>query len=140
MNGWLKQNLWHVLSTAGLIFLMEGQYQERATGAAQSLLEHSARLTRLEELASQERARLDGVYLRRDLSDEQLQQITSEFFGKGDANYATLGVSAEATDEELKTAYRKLAAEHHPDRASDGGAKFRQIKEAWEALRKLRGL
>ena len=48
-------------------------------------------------------------------------------------------MTASATDEELKTAWRKLAAEHHPDRATDGGAKFREIKEAYEALRKLRG-
>lgn len=77
MNGWLKQNLWHVLSTAALAFVLVGQYQERATGAATALLEHSARLSRLEELASQERARLDGVYLRRDLSDEQLRAIAA---------------------------------------------------------------
>ena len=73
------------------------------------------------------------------LSDEQLQQITVEFFGKGDANYAVLGVTPEATDDEVKSAYRRLAAEHHPDRASDGGDRFRQVKDAYEALRKLRG-
>jgi DnaJ like chaperone protein len=73
------------------------------------------------------------------LSDEQLQQVTTEFFGKGDANYATLGVGADATDDEVKSAYRKLAAEHHPDRSTDGGEKFRQIKDAYEALRRLRG-
>lgn len=77
MNGWVKQNLWHLLSTAALVFVLVGQYQERATGAATALLEHSARLSRLEELASQERARLDGVCLRRDLSDEQLRAIAA---------------------------------------------------------------
>lgn len=75
MSVWLKQNLWHLVSTAALAFVLIGQYQERATGTAQSLLEHAARLQRLEELASQERGRLDGVYLRRDLSDEQLRAI-----------------------------------------------------------------
>lgn len=73
------------------------------------------------------------------LSDEQLQQITQEFFGKGDANYVLLGVTKDASDDEVKSAYRRLAAEHHPDRASDGGEKFRQIKDAYEALKKLRG-
>jgi len=29
--------------------------------------------------------------------------------------YATLGVSKNATDQEIKRAYRKLAREHHPD-------------------------
>ena len=74
------------------------------------------------------------------LSDEQLQQITAEYFGAGDANYAVLGVQPGASDDEVKSAYRKLAAEHHPDRAKDGGEKFRQVKDAWDAIRKLRGL
>ncbi|MFO0600447.1 MAG: TerB family tellurite resistance protein [Myxococcaceae bacterium] len=74
------------------------------------------------------------------LSDEQLQQITQEFFGKGGSNYEVLGVAPDATDDDVKSAYRKLAAEHHPDRANDGGEKFRQIKDAYEAIRKLRGV
>lgn len=73
------------------------------------------------------------------LSDEALQEITSEYFGKGDSYYKVLNVTSDSTDDEVKSAYRKLAAEHHPDRANDGGEKFRQIKDAYEALKKLRG-
>lgn len=74
------------------------------------------------------------------LSDEALREITAQYFGKGDANYAALGISADASDDEIKSAYRRLAAEHHPDRSNDGGEKFRQVKDAYEALKKLRGL
>ena len=73
------------------------------------------------------------------LSEEQLQQITSEYFGKGEHEYALLGINTASTDDEVKSAFRKLAAEHHPDRAKDNGDKFRQIKEAYESLKKLRG-
>lgn len=73
------------------------------------------------------------------LSDEQLQSITGQLFGKPDGNYELLGVAPDAEDDAIKSAYRKLAAEHHPDRSKDGGARFREIKEAYEALRKLRG-
>ncbi len=73
------------------------------------------------------------------LSDEALREITAQYFGKGDKNYEVLGVTEEASDDELKSAYRRLAAEHHPDRSNDGGEKFRQIKDAYETLRKLRG-
>lgn len=73
------------------------------------------------------------------LSDEALREITTQYFGKGDANYAALGVTEAATDDEIKSAYRRLAAEHHPDRSNDGGEKFRLVKDAYEALRKLRG-
>jgi DnaJ like chaperone protein len=91
------------------------------------------------DLARSEQDVLKRIVGAFNLSDEQLQQVTQEFFGKGDANYAALGITPEASDDEVKSAYRRLAAEHHPDRASDGGEKFRQIKDAYEALRKLRG-
>ena len=82
------------------------------------------------------------------LSDEQLQQVTGEFFGSGTEHYDTLGVPESATDDELKAAFRRLAAEHHPDRvaalgtqeAEAAAARFRDVKAAWEALKRLRGL
>lgn len=74
------------------------------------------------------------------LSDEALQEITAQYFGKADSYYRVLGVTAESTDDEVKSAYRRLAAAHHPDRSKDGGEKFRQVKDAYETLRKLRGL
>jgi DnaJ like chaperone protein len=80
--------------------------------------------------------RIVGLF---NLSDEQLQQITAEYFGKGDKEYELLGITTAATDDEVKSAFRKLAAEHHPDRAKDNGEKFREVKEAYESLKKLRG-
>jgi len=51
--------------------------------------------------------------------------------------YDTLGVSKSATDSELKSAYRKLAKQHHPD-ANPGDeaaeAKFKEISEAYAVL------
>lgn len=51
--------------------------------------------------------------------------------------YATLGVAATATDDEIKKAYRKLAMEHHPDRnLGDKSAedRFKTINEAYSTL------
>ena len=80
--------------------------------------------------------RIVGLF---NLSDEQLQLITAEYFGQGDKEYELLGLTKEATEDELKSAWRKLAAEHHPDRAKDNGEKFRAIKDAYEAIKKQRG-
>lgn len=51
--------------------------------------------------------------------------------------YETLGVSKTATDEELKSAFRKLARQYHPDlHPGDEAAanKFKEVNEAYETL------
>tara|TARA_B100000214_G_scaffold274342_1_gene204497 strand:- start:9197 stop:9799 length:603 start_codon:yes stop_codon:yes gene_type:complete len=47
--------------------------------------------------------------------------------------YEILGVSRDSTDSEIKKAYRKLAAKHHPDR---GGSEqqFKKINEAYSLI------
>ena len=47
--------------------------------------------------------------------------------------YQTLGVAKDATDDDIKKAFRKLAMKHHPDRGGDE-AQFKQIQEAYATL------
>lgn len=47
--------------------------------------------------------------------------------------YSILGVNKNATQDEIKKAYRKLAAQHHPDRGGDT-AKFQEISAAYDTL------
>jgi molecular chaperone DnaJ len=51
--------------------------------------------------------------------------------------YNTLGVNRDASEEDIKKSYRKLAMKHHPDRNPDdrlSEEKFKEAKEAYEVL------
>lgn len=49
--------------------------------------------------------------------------------------YEFLAVSKNATEAEIRTAYRRLAQDHHPDHSGDADAiKFRKVQEAYDTL------
>ncbi len=65
-------------------------------------------------------------------------------------NYATLGLPVDASEDEIKSKYRRLVTEYHPDKVIAKGlpeefvelaeTKFREIQEAYEAIKKERGM
>jgi curved DNA-binding protein len=49
-------------------------------------------------------------------------------------HYQTLGVDRNATPDQIKRAYRKLASQHHPDREGGDKHKFQEIEQAYRTL------
>lgn len=58
--------------------------------------------------------------------------------------YQTLGVSRDATDDEIKTAYRNLAKKYHPDNYAESplsdvaSEKMKEINEAYDTIMEAR--
>ena len=65
-----------------------------------------------------------------------------------DSAYAILEITASATDDEVKSAYRRMAMKHHPDKVATLGPevqkaaeeKFRKIQDAYETIKQARGM
>ena len=62
--------------------------------------------------------------------------------------YSVLGITRDATDEEVRKAYKSMAVKHHPDKVSYLGEeaqkaaqeKFIKIQEAYEQIKLERGM
>lgn len=48
--------------------------------------------------------------------------------------YKTLGIEKNATEDEIKKAFRKLAHQYHPDKKTGDEAKFKEVNEAYQTL------
>lgn len=74
--------------------------------------------------------------------------IKSMFYKDMHVAYSILGLNKNASDDEVKKAYRKMAVEYHPDKVAYLGEdvqksakeKFQKIQEAYESIKKERGI
>jgi DnaJ like chaperone protein len=65
-----------------------------------------------------------------------------------EGDYEVLGIDKNATDEEVKKAYRQMAVRYHPDKVASLGEeyqkgakeKFQKIQEAYDNIKKSRGI
>ena len=82
------------------------------------------------------------------LSSADAASILAMYHKDTDSAYSVLEISPDATNEEVKTAYRRMAMKNHPDKVSTLGPevqkaaeeRFRKIQEAYETIKKERGM
>lgn len=85
------------------------------------------------------------------ISADDYRRLHATYLGPDDEDpYAVLGISGEASDSEVKAAYRELIKKNHPDRAIAQGMpeefvavaneKLARINEAYDRISKERGL
>ena len=91
---------------------------------------------------------LDNIANLLGINEASYRSVKAMFYDDLNSAYSILGVSKDATNEEIKKAYRKMAIENHPDKVGYMGEdirkaaeeKFSKINQAYEQIKKQRGM
>ena len=100
------------------------------------------------DFSRQEKSVLEAIGAAIRLNSSDISSVIAMFYKDSDSAYAVLGISPSATDDEVKSAYRRMAMKNHPDKVATLGPdvqkaaeeKFRQIQQAYETIKKQRGM
>jgi DnaJ like chaperone protein len=76
------------------------------------------------------------------------ESVKNMFYRDVNSDYKVLGIESNATEEEIKKAYRQMAVRYHPDKVASMGdeyqkgaqEKFQKIQEAYENIKKQKGM
>lgn len=82
------------------------------------------------------------------IKTEDFNSLKALFSDNLESAYAALEITQDATDEEIRKAYRKMAVKYHPDKVAYLGEEFRKkanekfqkVNEAYEIIKKDRGI
>lgn len=84
------------------------------------------------------------------IEEQQVKSIQGKYGKSSNRSYQVLGVDPKASDDEVRSAYRKLVNDYHPDKITSKGLpeefvqfatkRFQEIQDAYESIKKERGI
>lgn len=91
---------------------------------------------------------IDQIAAGLGIQQEDNKSIMAMYYRDANADYKILEVNPDASEEEIKKAYRKMAVKYHPDKLEGMGEevkkaaeeKFKKLQEAYENIKKIRGI
>lgn len=100
------------------------------------------------EVHPREVAEIDRIAAALGISEADTKSIRSMYYHDLKHDYMILEITPDATDEEVKKAYRRMAVKYHPDKVEGLGEdikraakeKFQRLQEAYERIKKKRGI
>lgn len=100
------------------------------------------------EIHEKEIAMIDRIAEMLNLSKADADSIKAMYYRDATSDYRILEVEPNASDEDVKKAYRRMAVKYHPDKVEGMGQdvkksaeeKFKQLQEAYENIKKKRGM
>ena len=95
-----------------------------------------------------EAALLNHISMLLGLPQQEYESIKAMFVKDNEAAYRILEISPNATDDDVKKAFREMAKKHHPDKVAHLGEevqhaakeKFQMINQAYNDIKKVRGI
>ena len=100
------------------------------------------------DFSKSEKDTLEAIAAVIRLTSTDASSVIAMYYKEADSAYTVLEISPSATDDEVRAAYRRMAMKNHPDKVATLGPevqkaaaeKFRKIQEAYETIKKQRGM
>ena len=100
------------------------------------------------DFSASEKSVLEAIASAIRLTSTDTASIIAMYYKEADSAYTVLEISPSATDDEVRSAYRRMAMKYHPDRVATLGPevqkaaeeKFKKIQEAYATIKKQRGI
>ena len=162
MRGFIRQNFGEQAVSEAMRILDELNRQEiniySVGGQIATYMNYSQRLqlfhyltniaTADGDFSKSEKEVLEAISSAIRINAADASSIIAMYYKDSDSAYAVLEISPSATDDEVKSAYRRMAMKNHPDKVATLGPdvqkaaeeKFRKVQEAYETIKKQRGM